>query len=110
MSVKTRISAVWLGALWLTFCVPVSADDKPSSPRAAGLQVSQEVFGEMPDGTAVERYTLTNSHGLRVKLTPRGAAITVGRGSRPCGPIGQRDPWARRFSALTWPATTRWAR
>ncbi len=30
----------------------------------------------MPDGTAVERYTLTNSHGLRVKLTPRGAAIT----------------------------------
>ena len=61
--------------LWLTFCVSVSADDKPSFPRTAGLQVSQEVFGKLPDGTAVERYTLTNSHGLRVKVTPRGAAI-----------------------------------
>ena len=76
MPVKTFISILWLGTVLLTWYAPASADDRPSPPRAADLQVFKEVFGAMPDGTAVERYTLSNSHGLRVKLTPRGAAIT----------------------------------
>ena len=31
----------------------------------------------MPDGTAVELYTLSNGRGLRVKITPFGAAIVA---------------------------------
>jgi aldose 1-epimerase len=67
---------LWLNIIFLTFCVPAPADERPSPPQTAGLQIGHEVFGVMPDGTTVERYTLTNSHGLRMKLTPRGAAIT----------------------------------
>ena len=71
MPVKSLVSILWLNMFLLTLCLPASAEDKPSPPQAAGLQVGKEVFGKLPDGTAVERYTLTNSHGLRVKLTPR---------------------------------------
>jgi len=76
MPVKTILSILWLGAVLFAFCLPMRADDKPAPARATGMQVSREVFGTMPNGTIVERYMLTNSHGLRVKLTPRGAAIT----------------------------------
>jgi aldose 1-epimerase len=75
MPVKSRVSIFWPNVLLLTSCVAALAADEPSSPQAAGLQVGKEVFGKMPDGTTVERYTLTNSHGMRVKLTPRGATI-----------------------------------
>jgi len=76
MPVKTLIPMLWLNAVLSTICLPAPADEAPSPQQAAGLQVRQEVFGAMPDGTIVQRYVLTNGHGLRVKLTPRGAAIT----------------------------------
>ena len=71
MSVKTLVSILWLNTLLLVFSLPALAADSPAAPQAAGLQVGHDVFGKMPDGTVVERYTLTNSHGMRVKLTPR---------------------------------------
>jgi aldose 1-epimerase len=76
MSVRMPFSIFWLNASLLALCVPVSAEEKPPVRQSVALQVTQDVFGVMPDGTRIERYTLTNSHGLRVKLTPRGAAIT----------------------------------
>ncbi|MBN2475231.1 MAG: galactose mutarotase [Pirellulales bacterium] len=36
----------------------------------------KSVFGTMPDGTAIERYTLTNSHGLEVQVMTYGATLT----------------------------------
>ena len=33
-------------------------------------------FGELPDGTAVDLYTLTNANGLFAKVTTYGAIIT----------------------------------
>jgi aldose 1-epimerase len=39
-------------------------------------RISQTPYGTMPDGTAVELYTLTNAHGLVCKLITYGATIT----------------------------------
>ncbi|MFY9923922.1 MAG: galactose-1-epimerase, partial [Opitutaceae bacterium] len=38
--------------------------------------ITQAPFGTMPDGTAVEQFTLTNSDGLVCKVITYGAAIT----------------------------------
>jgi aldose 1-epimerase len=39
------------------------------------LDVSKERFGTMPDGTVIDRYTLTNARGMEVKLITYGGAI-----------------------------------
>jgi aldose 1-epimerase len=39
-------------------------------------RVEKSVFGRLPEGTAVELYTLTNPHGLEVKVMTYGATIT----------------------------------
>ena len=39
-------------------------------------RVEKSVFGQLPEGTAVELYTLTNPHGLEVKVMTYGATIT----------------------------------
>jgi aldose 1-epimerase len=38
--------------------------------------IARSAFGNMPDGTAVELYTLTNANGLACKVITYGAAIT----------------------------------
>ncbi len=51
--------------------------DVPAVAKEKGrLSVTKERWGVMPDGTAVDLYTLTNTNGLRVKMVNRGAAIT----------------------------------
>jgi galactose mutarotase-like enzyme len=42
---------------------------------AAGLGVSKEAFGKMPDGTVVEKYTLSNVHGVEVGIITYGATV-----------------------------------
>ncbi|HEY5741660.1 MAG TPA: hypothetical protein VIS99_03895 [Terrimicrobiaceae bacterium] len=41
---------------------------------AAGLEVSKEAFGEMPDGRPVEKYTLGNIHAMEVSIITDGGA------------------------------------
>ncbi len=40
------------------------------------MSVKKEPYGKMPDGTAVDLYTLTNANGLKVKIITYGATIT----------------------------------
>jgi aldose 1-epimerase len=56
-----------------------SSAAKPSAGEQgpSGLRVVKEPFGTMPDGAAVALYTLSNGSGLRVKITPFGAAIVA---------------------------------
>ncbi len=42
----------------------------------AKLSISQESFGQSPDGAAAKLFTLTNSNGLVVKITNFGGIIT----------------------------------
>jgi aldose 1-epimerase len=52
-------------------------------PRAKGgkavsgkLSVEKTTFGKMPDGKEVDLYTLTNAHGMTVKVTNYGGIVT----------------------------------
>lgn len=53
---------------------PVAAAEKTTPAHAAA--VTQTTIGQLPNGTAVEEYTLTNAHRLEVKVLTRGATIT----------------------------------
>jgi aldose 1-epimerase len=46
-----------------------------SGAYAAGLGVSKEAFGKMPDGTPVEKYTLANVHGMTVSILTYGGIV-----------------------------------
>lgn len=41
------------------------------------VRVQQEPFGKLPDGTAVEIYTLTNANGLEAKVMTYGATLVT---------------------------------
>ncbi len=41
--------------------------------HAATLSSEHSSFGQLPDGTAVEKYTLRNSHGIEASVITYGA-------------------------------------
>src|SRR5688500_10368428 len=43
------------------------------TPKAG---ITQKPYGKMPDGTAVEEYTLTNKNGVTMKVITRGGTVT----------------------------------
>ena len=45
----------------------------PDAPRAS---VARDTFGAMPDGTAIDAFTLTNARGIRVRAISYGGIIT----------------------------------
>jgi aldose 1-epimerase len=47
-----------------------------STPPGPPKPVAREPFGKLPDGRAVERFTLTNAHGMEVKAITYGGIIT----------------------------------
>jgi aldose 1-epimerase len=46
---------------------------------ATPLNVTRAPFGRLPDGRAVDLFTLTNGHGIEVRVMTYGASITVVR-------------------------------
>ena len=42
---------------------------------AAAVTITQSVFGRMPDGAAVDLFTLTNAHGVEVRVITYGAIV-----------------------------------
>jgi aldose 1-epimerase len=57
---------------------PASSQPAPSQPPSEEkkMKVSKEAYGKLPDGTEIDQYTLSNSHGLKVKIITYGAIIT----------------------------------
>lgn len=53
-------------SLWIGHQTPVMGNQS---------QVTQEIYGKMPDGQEVKIFTLTNSNGLRAKVTEYGAIL-----------------------------------
>jgi len=64
----TRITIAG-GALLAALCLVISA-----APAKAAT-ASRSEFGKMPDGRAIEAVTLTNGHGVSVRVISYGAAI-----------------------------------
>ncbi|MCL4812218.1 MAG: galactose mutarotase [Vicinamibacteraceae bacterium] len=62
---------------------PGSQTAAPAAPAArseapaASARVTRAAFGTMPDGTAVEVFTLTNANGVEVRAIEYGGIITV---------------------------------
>ncbi len=60
--------------------VNASETTTPSTPSTSEsenkMSVKKESYGKIPDGTAVDLYTLSNANGLKVKIITYGATIT----------------------------------
>jgi aldose 1-epimerase len=56
----------------LMFFVP----DHLGAADARAPTVAKTLYGRLPDGTGVDLYTLTNAHGLEVKVMTYGATLT----------------------------------
>jgi aldose 1-epimerase len=64
----------------LTGCTTpqMTSDVAPNvSPSRVGAGVTRAPFGRLPDGRAVELFTLANGHGVEVRVMTYGAIITV---------------------------------
>lgn len=71
------------GILLLAFFLGLSACDRPPAPQsvpapvaAAKATITHAPYGTLPDGTAVEAFTLNNGAGMTVKAINYGAIIT----------------------------------
>ncbi len=62
--------------LQLTCQSAAAASKKPGPSKQPIQRVEKSVFGRMPDGREVARYTLKNKHGMIAKVTPYGATLT----------------------------------
>jgi len=67
---KIRLLLALIG-LAIGFILPMVV----GSASADGLGVSKEAFGKMPGGTTVEKYTLSNIHGMEVSIITYGGAV-----------------------------------
>ncbi|MFC2076544.1 aldose epimerase family protein [candidate division KSB1 bacterium] len=63
---KTVLPVVLFGMLAIFTC----------GAKEAKMNITREPFGELKDGSAVDLYTLTNSHGMTIKITNYGGIIT----------------------------------
>jgi len=74
---KTCGFALVLSGLAACGAALVSCQGGPQGGGTMRLSVEKAPYGTLPDGRAADLYTLTNAHGLRVRLTNYGA-LTVG--------------------------------
>jgi aldose 1-epimerase len=74
----TRLSSIAAALLAVSACSQPqppapAASQAPPAPKAT---VATAPFGKLPDGTAVDLFTLTNAKGTRVRVTNYGGIIT----------------------------------
>jgi aldose 1-epimerase len=71
-----RISLVFFTFVSLS-CRQEPAAEKEKVPMEGKriMDIQQEVFGRLPDGTEVLLFTLTNSRGIKAKITSYGAIL-----------------------------------
>lgn len=70
----TAAAAITLAGLATLMAATAAAPAAAQTGGKAG--VSKAAFGKLPDGTAVEIYTLTNGRGLTAKIMTYGATLT----------------------------------
>jgi len=49
----------------------------PASAKGGGTTIKEDVWGRMPDGRPVHRFTMTNAAGAHVSVMDLGAAVTA---------------------------------
>jgi len=68
----SRIAWLVLGLLIATGL----ADETTTAAADDAVQVRAERVGAAPDGTAIEQFTITNSHGMQIRCITYGATLT----------------------------------
>jgi aldose 1-epimerase len=68
------VPLVSLAALALAFAF-LATQGPSAAPGASASAIPRQGFGRMPDGTAVDEFTLTNRNGLEIKAITYGAII-----------------------------------
>jgi aldose 1-epimerase len=63
-------------AIMFALCV-VTAPLLAVTSQKAAARIDKRVFGKLPDGTAVDIYTLKNSKGLELEITNYGGAVVA---------------------------------
>lgn len=72
-----RILALATIALLATAgCATTGSGPRASAPGGRPVTVSLDLFGTLPDGTVVTRYTLQNSRGMTARIITYGATLT----------------------------------
>src|SRR5690349_227810 len=69
--VMTAGAAIALLAVLVGLAGPATS----TAAKTGAPSISKEPFGTLADGTAVDRYTLTNSSGMTVKILTYGGII-----------------------------------
>jgi aldose 1-epimerase len=74
----------WLVCLWLTSLLAGCSQEPPPAPKApptpqekSSNTISKAPFGTLPDGTAVDLFTMVNANGMEVRATNYGGIITA---------------------------------
>jgi aldose 1-epimerase len=73
-SIGAVLVVVAAGAVGPTAPLAVGAS-APTGEVVAATGIEKDVFGTMPDGTVVDRYTLTNGRGMRVRVITYGGIL-----------------------------------
>ncbi|MBO2457183.1 aldose epimerase family protein [Actinomadura violacea] len=71
--VLSLAAAAVTGSALVAAAVPAGA--APSRNGGTAPSISKEPFGTLADGTKVDRYTLTNGHGVRVRILTYGGIV-----------------------------------
>jgi len=73
---RTIALSILFGFGWYATEVGLAVQNVPDGVGSRSLKVQKSTFGQMPDGTKVDQYTLTNVNGLEVKIMTYGATLT----------------------------------
>src|SRR5579864_8505998 len=57
------------------FLIPALILAAGAAPMSAATKATQSEFGKMPDGTAIQLFTLTNQRGVQARITNYGGII-----------------------------------
>jgi aldose 1-epimerase len=66
---------LWFGVAILAACAPAATEEGMDGGQEGPERVAVERFGTLPDGRIVQRYTLTNASGMRVRAIDYGGII-----------------------------------
>ena len=69
------LSALLLVAIMLCLCCSQPCSKGKSKEMKTKMKVQEQSFGQTPDGQKVKLYTLTNSNGLKARITTYGAIV-----------------------------------
>lgn len=73
---RKLFSAFLIGGLILNMACSANKEQTKDEEENPEVKVEKSVFGQLPDGRAVELYTLTNENGAEVKITNYGGIVT----------------------------------